>query len=501
MTVYNINLGIGWASSGVEYAQAYRATVFRKVGIEAKFIFTDFFSQDNICDLTRNIGFRDEEIIWLYTYFTDIKVAPTTVTIADIRNEQSRTILREETDNSITRLFFGENDFLTIYHKGSDSELVRCVEIVSKGHLVRKDFYTYTKVFSEYYAPKENTATLYQRSFFNEDGSLAYDEMIGENQSIYRLSDMICYSKEEFMAHFMKSLHLTTKDVVILDRSTGVGQAVFANHEPAKLGVVVHAEHYSANTVTEHTILWNNFYDYQFTYSDEVDFFLVATERQKETMATQFAQFEGRNPVIWTIPVGSLEQLRQPEVVRKAYSTVTASRLAAEKHIDWLIKAVIKAHEQIPELTFDIYGAGGEEQKLRELISKGQAGSYIQLKGHKDLADVYQEYEVYLAGSTSEGFGLTLLEAIGSGLPIIGFDVPYGNQTFVKEGKNGFLIPKYDTNQESEIVAAFADRIVALFQKQDLGTFQQVSYQVAADYLTVNVEEKWKQLIEEMTHD
>ncbi len=27
MTVYNINLGIGWASSGVEYAQAYRAKI------------------------------------------------------------------------------------------------------------------------------------------------------------------------------------------------------------------------------------------------------------------------------------------------------------------------------------------------------------------------------------------------------------------------------------------------------------------------------------------
>ncbi|MEJ7279088.1 hypothetical protein, partial [Staphylococcus epidermidis] len=25
MTVYNINFGIGWASSGIEYAQAYRA--------------------------------------------------------------------------------------------------------------------------------------------------------------------------------------------------------------------------------------------------------------------------------------------------------------------------------------------------------------------------------------------------------------------------------------------------------------------------------------------
>lgn len=28
MTIYNINLGIGWASSGVEYAQAYRAGIF-----------------------------------------------------------------------------------------------------------------------------------------------------------------------------------------------------------------------------------------------------------------------------------------------------------------------------------------------------------------------------------------------------------------------------------------------------------------------------------------
>ena len=31
--VYNFNLGIGWASSGVEYAQAYRANLFRKAGI------------------------------------------------------------------------------------------------------------------------------------------------------------------------------------------------------------------------------------------------------------------------------------------------------------------------------------------------------------------------------------------------------------------------------------------------------------------------------------
>ena len=41
MTIYNINLGIGWASSGVEYAQAYRAGIFRSLNLPSKFIFTD----------------------------------------------------------------------------------------------------------------------------------------------------------------------------------------------------------------------------------------------------------------------------------------------------------------------------------------------------------------------------------------------------------------------------------------------------------------------------
>ena len=35
--VYNFNLGIGWASSGVEYAQSYRANLLRRAHIPARF--------------------------------------------------------------------------------------------------------------------------------------------------------------------------------------------------------------------------------------------------------------------------------------------------------------------------------------------------------------------------------------------------------------------------------------------------------------------------------
>ena len=63
MTIYNINFGIGWASSGVEYAQRYRAQLLRKCNETIKFVFLDFIQSENIQTLTQNIGFKDQEVI------------------------------------------------------------------------------------------------------------------------------------------------------------------------------------------------------------------------------------------------------------------------------------------------------------------------------------------------------------------------------------------------------------------------------------------------------
>ncbi|WP_449457172.1 accessory Sec system glycosyltransferase GtfA [Streptococcus suis] len=500
MTVYNINLGIGWASSGVEYAQAYRSTIFQQSNIPAKFVFTDLITQDNISDLTRNMGFVDEDIIWLYTYFTDIKTSPTTYTLDDVRNAYAGTMTDCERLGNVIKLQYEGNTYLSVYLADKEKETVRAVEYVSNGNLIRKDFYSYTKVFSEYYAPKDNRAELYLRRFFNEDGSRAYDELLSEGTSIFQFPDRLLYSKEELVTYFMKSLNLTTEDVVILDRSTGVGQSVFEYAKPAALGVVIHAEHFSENATTDAAILWNNFYDYQFTHHKAVDFYITATKKQKEILEAQFDKYMGVVPKVVDIPVGSLSQLRYQEK-RRPYSMITASRLAVEKHVDWLAKAVVEAHKIIPELTFDIYGHGGEETKIREIIEKYNAQDYIRLLGHKDLTDIYQHYQLYLTASKSEGFGLTLLEAVGAGLPLIGFDTRYGNQTFICHGENGYLIPMEVVDREGEIVERFCQRIIEVFQKANLEAFHEHSYTIAEQFLDKVVQQKWVDLIEEVTHD
>ena len=119
----------------------------------------------------------------------------------------------------------------------------------------------------------------------------------------------------------------------------------------------------------------------------------------------------------------------------------------------------------------------------------------MRLCGQQDLQDIYKSYEAYLSASTSEGFGLTLMEAVGSGLPLIGFDVRYGNPNFIDDNKNGYLIPVHDKMEKQERVDKLAECIMRLFTEADLERFHEHSYEKAKAYLTPEVEKKWKNIL------
>lgn len=176
MTVYNVNLGIGWASSGVEYAQKYRDQSFRKTGIDAKFIFSDLILDNNIGDLTANMGFKDQSIIWLYNFFTDIKIAKTSYTLKafeaslkfknftkEVNNEGKEVVYKLKDDfYAVARLCNGQKDIIdqVVYRKNNT--------------ILRRDFYSYTRYAAEYYLGTAENNRVVFREFYNEDGSVAY---------------------------------------------------------------------------------------------------------------------------------------------------------------------------------------------------------------------------------------------------------------------------------------------------------------------------------------
>lgn len=64
------------------------------------------------------------------------------------------------------------------------------------------------------------------RQFYNEDGSIAYNEYINKNSNLYMFKDKILYSKQDFVAYFMNLLQLSSNDIVIVDRSKGFAQPI-----------------------------------------------------------------------------------------------------------------------------------------------------------------------------------------------------------------------------------------------------------------------------------
>ncbi len=494
--IYNFNLGIGWASSGVEYAQVYRAKILRKIGKEARFVFTDMFPRDNIQHMTENIGFLDSEVLWLYTFFTDCRISPVTYTLGRLEETFGRRDFTCSRDGARVKYTFpGTDCYYTVYLVNEKEDRVHRVEMVAGGCLIRKDYYTYCRIYSEYYAPLDRKAHLYLRRFFNEDGTTAYEEITDGDFVMYRFPDRLLCSKEELVGYMVSRLSLTRKDTVLIDRTTGIGQAILQNASPARVGIVIHADHFSEGSTDEEHILWNNYYEYAFSQHRRIRFYIASTDAQNRLLKKQFLQYLGVSPRVVTIPVGSLDGLKVPEKSRRRASLITASRLAEEKHVDWLVEAVAAARGQVPEVSLDIYGKGGGEERLRALIEKLHCGDCVRLMGQQDLENVYQNYEAYLSGSTSEGFGLTLMEAAGSGLPIIGFDVRYGNQNFIDDGKNGYRLPVSGQMEKEERVRGLAECIVRLFTEADLESFRQHSYKKAEKYLTERVEQRWGKVL------
>lgn len=140
----------------------------------------------------------------------------------------------------------------------------------------------------------------------------------------------------------------------------------------------------------------------------------------------------------------------------------------------------------LPEATKD-----QAQERIKQLFAQ-----FIEKKDEDvEMHDVYETYDAYVSASQSEGFGLTLMEAVGSGLPIIGFDVRYGNQTFIDDGENGYRIPIHDEMDQKEKIAQLADRIVHMLTEDDMEAFSEHSYEKAQAFLTKEVVKRWISLL------
>lgn len=492
--IYSFHHFYYWSKGGVESGMAYRARIFRELGLEAKFVFATTFPHANIQHETQGLGFLDSEVIWMYGFFTNCRISPVTYRLEQLENTfAGKEYVSYRNGDTVKYLFPGEYYHYLAYLAPGTDDGVHRVEVISNGCMIRKDYYTYCKIYSEYYTLVGNHTHLYLRRFFQEDGTCAYEEVMGNEAAVddvvlYKFQNRLIYSREELVGYMMSRMNLTENDVVLIDAEPGKihRSAFILNAFPAKVGFILHADHYISSD--EKHIFWYRIYEYALSHPEKIDFYVTNTEAQSSLLKEQFKRYKGIEPLVVTLPAAGLEELKYPENGRRKHSLISAGRLAREKHMDWVIKAVVEARKSIPDLTLDIYGAGEQEGELKALIGQLACGDYVRLCGYQKLDRVYQMYDAYVSASWVETLGVTLLEAAGSGLPIVGFDVPYGMQAFVDEGENGYRVSWGG-------VDGLADGIVRLFTEADMEKFRRHSYEKAKGYLTEAMKKKWENII------
>lgn len=504
MTVYVFNLLVGFSPNGIDNGQGYREKMFDQIGLDSKYVFTEFPDMRDIM-LYKNVGIPVDKMINPHLKLTGRDCFNfTDNTESMIQRIQADMNVSEmvRLENSIQ---FWNNGYLMceIYTLPFDQTHFYKVLYFKENCLLKKEFYSGGLVYSDYYITAKNEngslyAKLVKRSFYKENGEVCF-EQIGDD---YLLNNGEKLNHYDMLDLFFDMLKLSKKDTFILDRAFDLrfNHVILEKRLPCKIICVIHSGHYFEPNQSPYALFLNFEYYFWFKYSKYIDSFVVSTESQKSDLINVLTKYKYDIPRINVIPVGSVDGLRVSNN-RKRKSIITASRIVRGKRIDLLIRAVIEAHKIDDDISLDIYGEDdfSLQSELMQIIQNNNASDYIRFRGFQCLDEVYQNYELYITTSNFETFGLTLLEAVSSGCALIGLNVPYGNTTFIANGKNGYLIDyNYDCTKEyeNELVKSIASRIIDVFANQkNLSDFMEYSYKIANEFLETKISEKWRKML------
>lgn len=139
---------------------------------------------------------------------------------------------------------------------------------------------------------------------------------------------------------------------------------------------------------------------------------------------------------------------------------LSVGRYSPQKDHATLLRAWAIVHERMPEAMLALIGSGPLEAEVRALADSLGLGQSVRFCATRpDLRHAYSDADLLALSSLWEGLPYVVLEALGSGTPVVGTHVD-GVPEAVTHGTTGLLVPPSDP-------AAFADALVELLGDRD----------------------------------
>jgi glycosyltransferase involved in cell wall biosynthesis len=125
----------------------------------------------------------------------------------------------------------------------------------------------------------------------------------------------------------------------------------------------------------------------------------------------------------------------QPPVV------LGVGRLTIQKDFSTLLRAFAQVRQRRPAKLL-ILGEGDQRRQLEALSRELGVDGHVCLAGYRENPHAYMaRAQVFVLSSIYEGFGLVLVEAMASGVPVVSTDCESGPREVLQDGRYGTLVP------------------------------------------------------------
>jgi glycosyltransferase involved in cell wall biosynthesis len=173
--------------------------------------------------------------------------------------------------------------------------------------------------------------------------------------------------------------------------------------------------------------------------------------------------------------------------VHNLQDVLYVGRIDKRKGLGFLIDAVERLITDHPSIRLIVVGKGAYVKEVKVYIQDKAVRNHIIFLGWKDsrtLNQLYNEATVYVMPSIVEGFGMTLLEAMACGCPVIATDSG-GAVDIIRHNYNGLLVSYGDAVQ----LAAFIHCLITdntrrnRLKQNGLATIRNFRWEIIANQL------------------
>jgi len=154
--------------------------------------------------------------------------------------------------------------------------------------------------------------------------------------------------------------------------------------------------------------------------------------------ATDYNLFKKRNK----------KKLRKKfRIPQNKFVIISNSRLTPKNGLDLLIKSIAKSKNK-DQILLLLIGEGFFKKELQKLINRLDICNQVKFLGYQKQEKIAQYLslsDLFCRPSRQEGFGIAFLEAMSTGIPVVGTKVG-GINDFIENNKQGFLVKPENIN-------------------------------------------------------